>query len=150
MPSLHRPQKAKAKSAPPPAPQTSSPLLAPGLMEKLLSTAMSRGADFAEVYVQRGVTTAVTLEEEKIKSAQTGLVQGVGIRVISGQKVGYAYSDDLEEESLFRAAQTAAFIAQGGGAETAFKVSRVPAPSYYRVPTPLENIEIGRKTDLIL
>ncbi|MFL5321204.1 MAG: TldD/PmbA family protein [Myxococcaceae bacterium] len=119
-------------------------------MEKLLGTAMSRGGDFAEVYVQRGVTTAVTLEEEKIKSAQTGLVQGVGIRVISGQKVGYAYSDDLEDESLFRAAQTAAFIAQGGGSEAAFKVSRVPAPSYYRVSMPLENIDIAKKTDLIL
>ncbi len=58
---------------------------------------MERGGEFAEVYVERSLTTAVVLEESRIKSAQTGLVQGVGVRVISGAKVGYAYSDDLDE-----------------------------------------------------
>ena len=75
----------------------------PGLVERLLSAAMERGAEFAEVYVERAVQTAVVLEEERIKSAQTGLSQGVGIRVIAGAKVGYSYSDDLDEEALFRA-----------------------------------------------
>jgi TldD protein len=69
---------------------------------------MERGAEFAEVYVERNEFTAVTLEEDKVKSAQNGLSQGVGVRVISGAKVGYAYSDDLDEEALFRAARTAA------------------------------------------
>ena len=85
----------------------SAPLLPVGMMEKLLSEAMSRGADFAEVYVERATSTAVSLEEQKVKSAQTGLTQGIGVRAISGGKVGYAYSDDLEDEALFRAAQPA-------------------------------------------
>ncbi|HLL55188.1 MAG TPA: metallopeptidase TldD-related protein [Myxococcaceae bacterium] len=125
------------------------PLLPPPLIEKLLATGMGRGADFAEVYVERTVLTAVSLEEQKIKSAQTGLTQGVGIRVISGGQVGYAYSDDLDEEALFRAAGTAALIAQGGGAERSFKVSRTPAPSFYRVASPLAEVEIARKVDLV-
>ncbi len=37
------------------------------------------------------------------------------MRVISGAKVGYAYSDDLDDEALLRAARTAALIAKGGG-----------------------------------
>ena len=36
-------------------------------------------------------------------------------------------------------------IAQGGGSEQSFKVSRAPAPSYYRVPTPLADVEVARK-----
>lgn len=111
---------------------------------------MSKGGDFAEVYLQRGVTTAVTLDEQKIKSAQAGLVQGIGVRVISGMKVGYAYSDDLDDAAVFRAAQTAAMIAQGGGSDQSYKVSRAPAPSYYKVAQPLADIDISRKTDLIL
>jgi TldD protein len=118
-------------------------------MEKLLSTAMARGGDFAEVYVERAVTTAVVLEEKRIKSAQTGLVLGVGIRVIAGAKVGYAYSDDLEDAALLRTAQTAALIAQGGGSKQAFRIGRSPAPSFYRVAVPLSEVEVAKKADLV-
>ncbi len=100
-------------NAPPRPPRPSPPLLAPEKMEKILGAAMSRGADFAEVYVERATSTAVSLEEQKIKSAQTGLTQGIGVRVISGGKVGYAYSDDLEDDALFRAAKTAYWYLRG-------------------------------------
>ncbi|HME91555.1 MAG TPA: metallopeptidase TldD-related protein [Myxococcaceae bacterium] len=125
------------------------PLLAPSVIEKLLAAAMSRGGDFAEVYLERAVSTAVVLEEQKIKSAQTGLSQGVGIRVIAGAKVGYAYSDDLQDEALDRTARTAALIAQSGGAPKSIQVSRTPTPSFYSVPTPLAEIEVARKADLV-
>jgi len=127
-----------------------APLLPVGMMEKLLSAAMSRGADFAEVYVERAISTAVSLEEQKVKSAQTGLTQGIGVRAISGGKVGYAYSDDLEDEALFRAAQTAALIAQSGVATQPVKVSRSPSPMFYRVETPLSDVEVSLKVDLVV
>jgi TldD protein len=126
------------------------PLLPQPLLERLLAAAMERGAEFAEVYVERAQTTAVILEEARIKSAQTGLTQGVGVRVIAGAKVGYAYSDDLAEEALLRAARTAAMIAQGGGSAQSFKVSRAITPTYYKVATPLADIEVARKAELVL
>jgi len=144
-----KPRRTTSNPLPTP-PRPSPPLLAPERLEKILAAAMSRGADFAEVYVERATGTAVSLEEQKIKSAQTGLTQGVGVRVISGAKVGYAYSDDLEDEALFRAAQTAALIAQSGGAAQAFKVSRSPTPMFYRVDTPLADVEVSRKADLVV
>ena len=125
------------------------PLLPIPLVERLLAAAMERGGEFAEVYVERNVTTAVTLEEQKVKSAQSGLSQGVGIRVISGAKVGYAYSDDLDEEALFRAARTAALIAHGQGNKTV-NVSRAPLPSFYRVEPHLADIDVKAKADLVI
>ena len=110
---------------------------------------MSRGADFAEVYVERGIVTAVTLDENKVKSAQTGLNQGVGIRAISGAKVGYAHSDDLDDEALFRAAKTAAFIADGGGSDKAFAVKRRALPSFYRIDESLSHIDVAAKVSLV-
>ncbi|MGQ0503966.1 MAG: TldD/PmbA family protein [Myxococcaceae bacterium] len=127
-----------------------TPVLPVGMMERLLSLAMAKGAQFAEVYVERAVSTAVMLEEEKLKSAQTGMAQGVGIRAIAGAQVGYAYSDDLDDAALERAASTAALIARGGGSERAFKVSRTPAPSFYRVSTSLANVEVAAKAALLL
>ncbi len=125
-------------------------LLPVPLIERLLSAAMERGADFAEVYVERNETTAVTLDEHKVKSAQSGLSQGVGVRAISGAKVGYAYSDDLDDEALFRAARTAAFIAAGAGAEKGYRVNRTPLPTFYRLDTHLSSVEVARKRDLIV
>ncbi|MFP2933425.1 PmbA/TldA family metallopeptidase, partial [Pyxidicoccus sp. 3LG] len=126
-----------------------SSLLPQPLLERLLAVAMERGGDFAEVYVERMVSTAVVLEESRIKSAQTGLTQGVGVRVISGGKVGYAFSDDWDEPALLRAASTAAMIAQGGGSERSFPVRRAAVPSHYRVTTPLADVEVALKADLL-
>jgi TldD protein len=132
------------------APAQRRALLPHGLVERLLSAAMERGADFAEVYVERNETTAVTLEEQQVKSAQAGLSQGVGVRVISGAKVGYAYSDDLEDEALFRAARTAALIAQGGGSERPFPVARTPLPTFYRLDTHLADVAVADKRELVV
>lgn len=140
----------RQSKTPGPARPTRRPLLPHSLVERLLAAAMERGADFAEVYVERNETTAVTLEEQRVKSAQAGLSQGVGVRVISGAKVGYAYSDDLDEEALFRAARTAAFIADGKGSERAFPVSRQPLPSFYRLEQHLAEVGVAAKRDLVV
>ena len=126
-----------------------APLLALPLVEKLLSAAMSRGAEFAEVYVERSTTTAVTLDEEKVRSAQVGAVTGVGVRAIRGAQVGYAYSDDLDEAALLRTAQTAALIAEGNREAGPVALSRTPLPTYYQVKQPLAAVDVARKIELV-
>ena len=129
--------------------QTRSPLLPLPLVERLLSAAMSRGADFAEVYVERNTSTAAMLDEGSIKSAQSGSVTGVGVRAIRGAQVGYAYSDDLDEPALLRTAQTAALIADGNREPGPVNMSRTPLPTYYQVRTPLASIDVARKIELL-
>ncbi|MFN7131508.1 MAG: metalloprotease TldD [Myxococcales bacterium] len=126
-----------------------APLLPLPTIERLLALGMSRGAEFAEVYVELATSTAIALDEKKIKSAQMGISQGVGVRVVSGAKVGYAYSDDLDDEALERTAKTAALIAAGGGSEQSFRVSRAIAPRFYNVDPPLANVEVERKVALL-
>jgi TldD protein len=126
-----------------------TPLLELATVEKLLGLAMSRGATFAEVYVEKATTTAVSLEERQVKSAQVGIVQGVGVRAVLGAQVGYAYSDDLDLAALCRAAETAALIASGKGSNRSYRVGRVPAPQFYRVPRPLEDVALEQKVDLV-
>lgn len=137
-----------ARTAPSHPPQ--APLLSFGLIDRLLALAMAKGADFAEVFVERHEFTAVSLDEGKVKSAQSGLSQGVGVRVVSGARVGYAYSDDLDDEALARAATTASFIAHGGGSTQPLSVARAPVPSFYRVPLPLAQVELAKKRDLVV
>ena len=125
------------------------PLLSLALVEKLLAAASARGADFAEVYVERSTTTAVSLDEGLIRSAQQGSVTGVGVRAIRGAQVGYAHSDDLDDKALLRTAETAALIADGTREVSPQAISRRALPQHYAVKTPLADVNVARKIELV-
>jgi TldD protein len=80
-------------------------------MERLLSTALARGGNFADLYYEHETTSSLFLEEGIIRSASAGVSCGLGARVVSGERTGYAYTDDLSYPAMERAAQTAAHIA---------------------------------------
>jgi TldD protein len=80
-------------------------------LETYLSEARSRGGDYADLYFEYRINHSMMLEEQIIKSTMKGVHIGVGVRVISGEKTGYAYSDDLNRDNILKAARTAAFIA---------------------------------------
>lgn len=82
-------------------------------LEAYLGEALSQGGDYADLYFEYVATSAITLDEGIVKSASQGVTMGVGIRVISGERTGYAYSDDLAPERIKQAARTAACIASG-------------------------------------
>ncbi|MEE9554460.1 MAG: metalloprotease TldD [candidate division Zixibacteria bacterium] len=84
-------------------------------IDRLLSTALERGGQFAEIYAEYSVINGISLEENKIRQAQAGISMGLGIRVIDGEKTGYAYSERFEMDDLVKAAKTASFIASGSG-----------------------------------
>lgn len=119
-------------------------------VERLLSLAMARGGDFAEVYAERTVLTALSLDEGSIRSAQVSETTGVGIRVVKGAQVGYAYSDDLDDAALTRAAVTASQIADGHGEPPPVKVSRRAAPEHYRITTRPSEVDVSAKVALLL
>ena len=48
-----------------------------------------------------------------VKSATQGISVGCGVRVLSGERTGYAYTDDLSQDRILHAARTAAMIASG-------------------------------------
>src|SRR5262245_40600925 len=87
-------------------------------LENYLGEALARGGDYADLYFEYRINHSIVLEEQIIKSATKSVSLGVGVRVISGEKTGYAHSDDLNRENVIKAARTAAFIAnasmQGG------------------------------------
>src|SRR6058998_3205333 len=94
-------------------------------LETYLGEALFRGGDFADLYFEYRINHSIVLEEQLIKSATKSINIGVGVRVISGEKTGYAYSDDLNREHILKAARTAAFIANSSAAGGSL---RVPTP----------------------
>jgi len=80
-------------------------------LESYLDAALERGGDYADIYFERRINYSIVLEEQIVKTATKAVNVGVGIRVLSGEKTGYAYSDDLDRNKILKAARTAAFIA---------------------------------------
>ncbi|MCL6519977.1 MAG: metalloprotease TldD [Armatimonadetes bacterium] len=126
-----------------------SSLLPKDSIERLLSTALSRGGDFADVYIQRSRSMDIPLEEKKIRSAQIRIYQGVGIRVTSGEKTGFAYSDTFDMHSLVEAARVAAQIAEGPGTEKPIRITPEPTPQYYTIKIDPDSKPIAEKTALL-
>jgi len=82
-------------------------------LQSYLSEALSDGGEYADVYFEYLATSNLSIDESIVKSAIQGVSLGVGVRVISGERTGYAYSDDLSPEKIRRAARVAACIAKG-------------------------------------
>ena len=80
-------------------------------IESLLGTALSKGGAYADLYFEYTVLNSLGLEEQIIKSANRAVRQGVGVRVVSGERTGFAYCDEIEIDSIRKAALTAAHIA---------------------------------------
>ncbi len=82
-------------------------------LEQYLSEALSAGGEYADLYFEFLSTSSITVDEGIVKSATEGVTLGVGVRVIAGERTGYAYSDDLSPERILKAARVAAHIARG-------------------------------------
>src|SRR5215470_14723913 len=82
-------------------------------LESYLSEALSAGGEYADLYFEYLASTSVGIDEGIVKSASQGVELGVGVRVLAGERTGYAYSDDLSPEKIRKAARVAAQIAKG-------------------------------------
>src|SRR5262245_5699741 len=106
------------------------------IAQMLLSLALERGGDYADLYFEYRVGADIVLEEEKIKSLGRGITMGLGVRVLRGEATGYAYSEDLSFERMAQAARTAGQIAAGGGAPAPVGIAAVQVPNFYPVAAP--------------
>lgn len=87
-------------------------MLDPQTNARLLSLALARGGDYADVFCERRRSTSFRLQDGRIHESGIGVTQGVGIRVVVGESAGYAYSDDLSMPALEEAAKIASLIAK--------------------------------------
>jgi TldD protein len=118
-------------------------------LEKLINIALQQGGEFAEVYVEYAVSNRISLEENKIHSATRGVDMGVGIRVLHGEKTGYAYSDDLGFAKLKKTAEVASYIAAGRQMVKPAELKTFKIPSYYQVKVSPDSIMPKEKTKLL-
>jgi TldD protein len=102
-------------------------------LERYLGAALSRGGDYADLYFEHLYTSQVGLDESIVKTATQGVSLGVGVRVVAGERTGYAYSDDLSPEKIVQAAHVAACIAESPGRIVKLSLSEGRKRDLYQV-----------------
>ena len=118
--------------------------------KSLLSIALSRGGDFAELFFEHRTNSAIQWEDQRVKSASRNVAQGVGIRVVKGDAIGYAYTESLDMEAMRRAAETASRI--GTDVERPAPMDATPyltTASFYSTSDPLTDEPAVRKVALL-
>ena len=126
--------------------------LAQSDLDKLFSQLVGPGVDYADIYFQYSRQEAWALEEGKVKSGSHSIEQGVGIRAISGEKTGFAYSDELQFPALAQAASAArAITAQGEDKSIAITTrgSDEKLPMLYATTDPLSTLADEDKVRLL-
>ena len=99
------------------------------VLERVLGTALRRGGDFAEVYAEDKSSTSAGLDDGRVEQVTSGRDRGAGIRVVSGETTGFAYTADLSESGLRAAAEAASSVAAQGGGGTR-TVALTPSPAH--------------------
>ncbi|MCK2046586.1 metalloprotease TldD [Chromohalobacter salexigens] len=99
--------------------QATSLLLAPGgldlaALDTGLDHAMGPGIDYADLYFQRTWQESWILEDGDVKEAGYSIDGGVGVRTLTGEKTGFAYSNQISADALADTGRIAAGIARSG------------------------------------
>jgi TldD protein len=119
------------------------------VLRKILNAALHTGGDDCDLYFEHSASTSVALSDGKVNQASTHVDLGMGVRVRSGDQVGYAYSEDLSSAALIRAARTAAGIAAGAPPGDTLRPVPVAIPNHYPVTRPWNEVDISARVKMV-
>ena len=118
-------------------------------IEKIMSRLLSSPVDAADIYFQSSHSESWVIEGGIIKEGSHNIEQGAGVRAVSGEKTGFAYSDRIELPVLLEAANNVkSIVRQGQEAQVGLKQA-VNWPQYYPVANPLKSLSDQQKIELL-
>jgi TldD protein len=123
--------------------------LTEGQVERYLAAALSAGGEYADLYFEYLTSTSISLDESMVKSATQGISAGCGVRVIAGERTGYAYTDDLAPEKILHAARTAALIASGPAKEPVVNLKDKTGRNLYPLTQFSVDADVAAKLELV-
>src|SRR5258708_3869864 len=109
--------------------------LADGDLDRVFAQLMGPSIDAADLYFQHSRSESWLLEDGIVKDGSHSIEQGVGVRAISGEKTGFAYSDEVLLPALLEASDAARAIARSGGRNA---VKTWQRPQTHRLYLPID------------
>lgn len=126
-------------------------------VDRVLAEALSRGGHYADIFAENTHIGGIALQDGVVSQAAQSVLYGAGVRTLYGDKTGYAYTMDLDERELIRAAQSAACIADGqtlaGGSPyvcSETTAHRGVTDSRYPMLRSWSDVGVGERKDLLM
>ena len=125
-------------------------------LDRTFGSLLGPGIDFGDLYFQHSRRESWTVEDGIVKEGAHSIEQGVGVRAISGEKTGFAYSDDINAEALLSAAQSARAISRDGRSHAQGTLAPGAGRSLYPAQDPIDvlgneaKVEALRRVDKLL
>ncbi|HWR88870.1 MAG TPA: TldD/PmbA family protein [Dissulfurispiraceae bacterium] len=120
------------------------------VLQKLLKKALSRGGEYADVYIERRKTLSIQVEDDKIEKVIAGSSAGVGIRLIWGRKTAYAYSNDFDETVLGDLARTVSQAARQAERDVVINLAGGTPVKSFPVRVPPDNVAVPVKISIVM
>jgi TldD protein len=123
--------------------------LSSGDLDRVFSQLMGPSIDAADLYFQHSRSESWMLEDGIVKEGNHSIEQGVGVRAMSGEKTGFAYSDEIVLPQLLTAAHSARAIAQSGADRNSHALAAHDVKSLYPPIDPVESLPTEEKITLL-
>lgn len=123
--------------------------LTDGQLQTILGNVLGSTVDNADLYFQATYSESWVLEDGIIKNGSYNIDRGVGVRAMSGEKTGFAYSDDIVMPALEQAAQAARSISKQGGQQAITKWEWTTGHNLYLPVNPLISLTENDKIALL-
>ncbi len=121
-----------------------------GTTERLLGSTLAGRVDHADLFLEYRISEELVLEEGAVKKASRHVGQGAGVRAQSGERTGYAHTDDLALPNLEEAARQARAIADRASTSAVVAVGADDPPhDLYSLSEPPIAADLDRKIKLL-
>ncbi|MEQ1558932.1 MAG: metalloprotease TldD [Methyloglobulus sp.] len=118
-------------------------------IQTIMNQLLSATVDAADIYFQTSHSESWVMEGGIIKEGSYNLEKGAGVRAVSGEKTGFAYSDRIELPVLLEAANNVKAIVRQGQDVSMGVAQKASWPHYYPVLNPLKSLADQEKIDLL-
>ncbi len=118
-------------------------------LDRVFARLLAPGVDFADLYFQHSRHESWAMEDGIVKEGTHSIEQGVGVRAVSGEKTGFAYSDEIRLPALLEAAGAARAIARSGQDAQGRGLSLRETRALYPAIDPIETLDSESKVKLL-
>ncbi|MDR2026563.1 MAG: TldD/PmbA family protein [Prevotellaceae bacterium] len=119
-------------------------------LRTVVTEALSGGGSYADLYFENSLINNLSLRDGAVNRVSSDVDFGMGVRVLSGDRTGYAYTENITLADMLKAARTAANIANSKTAAVPpLKISEKRFKNYYPVEKSWEDVTVKDKAPFL-
>ena len=119
-------------------------------LTEVLDSALKRGGDFADIFIENRVSSMVTCEDDHIERIKSGMDSGAGVRVIYGDTTAYAYTNKVTRQELLNVADVASRAAQQATRDIAINLKKIVPDVELDIKILPDDVKIEDKVGAVL